>query len=198
MTFIAKLKWVLGILLVFIIILATNLIDRHNFNRIHNSVVTIYEDRLIASDLILEVSRLLQEKELAMYGADSGFYAEESKNIDIKIEALLDRYDQTRLTLKEKKVYDALKQDLVELRTAEDAFVQSGFKNTGSLRPTFTSLKFNLKELSKIQLSEGSRQMGISQKAIDSLELFTHLEIYVLLLLAVLIQIIVMYKPKQS
>jgi hypothetical protein len=37
-----KMKWALGILLVFIIVLITNLIDRDNFNRIRYSIVTIY------------------------------------------------------------------------------------------------------------------------------------------------------------
>jgi len=55
MRFYNKVKWVLGILIVFILILATNLIDRNNFIRVKDSVVTIYEDRLIASDLVFEM-----------------------------------------------------------------------------------------------------------------------------------------------
>ncbi len=60
------------------------------------------------------------------------------------------------------------------------------------------SLKSNLNDLSKIQLSEGSRQMSISKKAIDTVELFTQIEIYVLVFLAIVIQIIVMYNPKNK
>ena len=59
-------------------------------------------------------------------------------------------------------------------------------------------IKKNLEDLSKIQLLEGSKQMSISKKAIDSVELFTQIEIYLLIFLAIVIQIIVMYNPKKE
>ena len=65
MTFFTKIKWVLSVLLVFFLILATNLIDKDNFRRVKNSIVTIYEDRLVANDLIFELSQLVHQKELA-------------------------------------------------------------------------------------------------------------------------------------
>jgi hypothetical protein len=73
MTFYNKIKWVLGILMVFVLIVATNLIDRSNFIQVRDSVVTIYEDRLIANDLIFEISKLVQEKEIAVALSDSIF-----------------------------------------------------------------------------------------------------------------------------
>jgi hypothetical protein len=47
MTVFNRLKWILGILMVFVVILATNLLDRNNFLRVRDSVVAIYEDRLV-------------------------------------------------------------------------------------------------------------------------------------------------------
>lgn len=38
--------------------------------------------------------------------------------------------------------------------------------------------------------------MSISKQALDTVELFTQIEIYILVLLAIIIQIIVMYNPK--
>ena len=63
MGFYNKLKWILGILMVFVLIIATNLIDKNNFVRVRDSVVTIYEDRLVANDLIFEMLKSVQEKE---------------------------------------------------------------------------------------------------------------------------------------
>jgi len=57
-------------------------------------------------------------------------------------------------------------------------------------------VKENLYDLAKIQLSEGRRQMHISQKSVDTIELFTHIEIYMLIILAIIVQVIVIYKPK--
>ena len=74
MTLFEKVKWVLGILLIFVVVLTTNLVDRGNFNRIKNSVVTIYEDRIVANDLIFEISTLVHEKELAFRTSDSDFF----------------------------------------------------------------------------------------------------------------------------
>jgi len=47
-------------------------------------------------------------------------------------------------------------------------------------------------------MNEGKRQMSISKRAIDSIELFTQLEIYVLIFLGVVVQVIVIYKPKEK
>ena len=60
MAFYNKLKWILGIFVVFLLIVATNLIDRNNFVRIRESIETIYEDRLIADDLIFELSKKIK------------------------------------------------------------------------------------------------------------------------------------------
>ncbi|MGB5942285.1 MAG: hypothetical protein WBG71_05340 [Leeuwenhoekiella sp.] len=59
-------------------------------------------------------------------------------------------------------------------------------------------MKTNLDDLAKIQLDEGSRQMSISKRAVDTVELFTQIEIYLLVFLAIVVQIIVMYNPKKK
>lgn len=69
-----KIKWVLGIFMVFILILATNLIDRNNFIRVKDSVVTIYEDRLIASDLVFDMFKLVKKMEVALKLSDTLFF----------------------------------------------------------------------------------------------------------------------------
>jgi hypothetical protein len=58
-------------------------------------------------------------------------------------------------------------------------------------------VKRNLSSLSEIQLNEGKRQLMLSKRAMDSIELFTDIEIYILIALAILIQIIVVYQPKK-
>jgi hypothetical protein len=74
MTLYHKVKWVLGIFMIFILIIATNLIDKSNFTRVKDSVVAIYEDRLIANDLIFEISNSIGQKEVMppVYYTDIG------------------------------------------------------------------------------------------------------------------------------
>lgn len=198
MTFYGKIKWVLGILMVFVLIVTTNLIDRNNFVRVKDSVVTIYEDRLIANDLIFEMSQSVQEKEVALASSDSTFFAQKNAKVNDGIQGFIARFEETKLTDEESKVFADLKQNLETLRASESVYVASGFATKDGLEQEISKVKANLYELSKIQLHEGSRQMNISKRAIDTVELFTQIEIYLLVFMAIVIQIIVMYKPKNK
>lgn len=198
MTILGKIKWVLGILMIFVLIIATNLIDRNNFLRVRDSVTTIYEDRLVVKDIIFEIARYIQEKELAMVRKDSTYYTGRAIEIDDKIQNLILRYQETKLTKEEVKVFDELKENLVELEAQEAKFVESDKTQKELLQSSIDDVNENLYDLSQIQLREGSRQMNISKKAVDTVELFTQLEIYVLIFLAVLIQVIILYNPKQE
>ena len=198
MVFYNKLKWVLGILMVFVIIVSTNLIDRNNFIRVKDSVVTIYEDRLIATDLIFEMSEAIHTKELAIALEDSIYYTKQNKEANQEVGELISRYELTRLTGNETKIFKELKNNFETLKTLELTYVESSFKQKDLLNQHISELKQNLSELSKIQINEGRNQMSISKKAIDTVELFTQIEIYLLVFLAIIIQIIVMYKPKKK
>ncbi|SFD42371.1 MCP four helix bundle domain-containing protein [Algibacter pectinivorans] len=198
MAFYNKIKWILGILMIFVLIIATNLIDKNNFVRVRDAVVTIYEDRLIANDLIFEMAKSVHQKELAVLVLDSTFFKSKNAKVNINLKALVSRFEDTKLTLKEANVFKDLKSNIEALVAAENQFLNSNFTNKAPVIGYIENLKANLEDLSKIQLSEGSRQMSISKRALDTVELFTQIEIYILVFLAVLIQIIVMYKPKEK
>lgn len=198
MAFYNKIKWVLGILVVFMLIITTNLIDRNNFLRVRDSAVAIYEDRLVAKDLIFDLSKSIQEKEIAVALADSAFFIERNDQINIDIQQLIASFEKTGLTREEGNLFKEFKENLQTLRKSEAEYILRGFSEKGDLINQFTVLRENLDDLSDIQMSEGKRQMTISIKAMDTVELFTQLEIYMLIFLAVIIQIIILYKPKES
>jgi hypothetical protein len=198
MTFYNKLKWILGILMVFVLIIATNLIDKNNFVRVRDSVVTIYEDRLIANDLIFEMLKSVQEKELAVVTLDSSFFKSENIEVNKKLASLISNFEETKLTLEEDDVFNDLKANFEQLLIIENQFLKTNFSNSRLVNNRLDNLKINLNNLSKIQLNEGNKQMSISKRAIDTVELFTQIEIYILVFLAIIIQIIVMYQPKEK
>lgn len=198
MAFYNKVKWVLGILVVFLLIVATNLIDRNNFVRVRESVETIYEDRLIANDLLFELAKTVQEKEIAVLLTDTSFFRKQKEKANTDIQRFISRYEQTKLTKEESLLFDYLKTNIQTILKLEPEFINSRFKNKNEILHQISLVKENLYDLTKIQLNEGSRQMSISKQAIDTVELFTQIEIYFLAFLAILIQIIVMYKPKES
>lgn len=191
-----KIKWIVGILLVFALVLATNLLDRDNFRQITNSVITIYEDRLVAKDLVFEFSLLVQEKEIAWLSADSSFFAKRNQEVNQKINDLSAQYLETVLTDKEARVLDELQVNLQTLIAFENARLAGVRSTPNQLEEKISKVKENLYDLSKIQLEEGRRQVSLSERAMATVELFTRLEIYFLIILAVLVQIIVIYKPK--
>lgn len=196
MTFYNKIKWGLGILLVFFLIVATNLIDRNNFTRVKRSVMTIYEDRLIAKDIVFELSLLIQEKEIANAVADTAFYTRRNKAVDTNIDELVLRFQGTKLTREEDRVFNNLQDGLEVLREDESKLPRKSLGNRSAVRDRLEDVREDLYKLSKIQVDEGRRQLLISKEAINSVEVFTQIEIYVLIVLALLIQVIVIYKPK--
>lgn len=198
MSILNKIKWILGILLIFALIIATNLIDKENFKQIKKSVVSIYEDRLLAKEIIFEISTLVNEKEMAIVASDSSFYLHENAVVNEKINQAIDRFEQTELTRQEKLEFDALKRNLMLLQELEAKLMSNGFQLQESAREEIKEIKSNLVDLSGIQIEEGKKHLLLSERAVDSIELYTQLEIYFLILLAIILQVIILYNPKKA
>lgn len=196
MSFYNKLKWILAIVLVFVLLVTTKLIDSRHFKKVKDSVVTIYEDRLIADDLIFEIARSLHEKEIAAMVMDTAFFNSTNKNVNQDIEYHVSRFEQTKLTAKEKTVFDNFKANFLRLRKTENTFINNGFPSNEVILEDITNIRENLYELTKIQLVEGNRQMAISKEAIEAIDFYGKIEIYFLAFIAFLILILVLFKPK--
>jgi hypothetical protein len=193
-----KVKWALGLFLVFFLIIATNLIDKNNFKRIRDSVVTIYEDRLIAQDLILKLKVLVQEKEMAFMLSDTSFFKGRNTAVNREIEEIIGRYLTTRLTDDEERIFSRFQTRMGTLLKLESSGDNSQPGDPGQYKKQIGLIKENLQELSEVQLEEGRRQSSLSKEVLETVELFTQIEIYVLVFLAILIQILVIYTPKKS
>lgn len=198
MKFYNKIKWILGITMIFVLVITTNLIDRNNFIRVKESVVNIYEDRLVANHLIYNISESIYDKKVSLLDNDTVFYLKNLKANNEKIQKDIESFEQTKLTIKEAEIFDELKNNLKKLKILEEKYVLQNFTEDQKLLKLLNEINDNLDDLSKIQLDEGSRQMDISKQAIQTVELFTQLEIYFLIGLAILIQIIILYKPKNQ
>jgi len=190
MKFLEKIKWILGILLVFFLVLMTNLIDRNNFVQVRSSITTIYEDRLIASDLILKMMQEVHQKELQVLREDTA----QSPLVDDSFEQLIAVYDNTRLTKDEARTFGKLQNNLKRFTDQESREVS----NSEQLLQGLEKIRGNLKDLSAIQLHEGKNQMLISRRAVETIELFTNIAIYILIVLAVFIQVIILYEPRRK
>lgn len=191
-----KIKWILGITLIFGLVLTTNLIDRNNFVQVKDAVSNIYEDRLVAKYHIYEISKLIHDKELAILKNDTLLFEKNLKSINQKINTSISSFGKTKLTIEEAEVFQDLKENLKTLEAIEADFLQNPSKNKLKIINLLDGTTDMLDALSQIQLTEGNRQMNITKRAVEDVELFTQLEIYFLIFLAILIQIIIIYNPK--
>lgn len=198
MTLFNKIKWIVGILMVFVIILTTNLIDKDNFNRLRNSVTTIYEDRIVASDLIFEMTILIQEKEIALALSDSLFFSTQNYKIDQKIKDLVSKYEQTKLTSEEQEIFNDLKSGLENLNKAENEYITRGLQDSDHVFKSIDVIVHKLYDLSKVQLKEGRREMLLSNKTVKNINIFTQIEVILLIIMAILVQVIILYEPKKD
>lgn len=195
--FFNKLKWILGILMVFGLIATTNLIDRSNFKQLNDSVVNIYEDRLIAKDIILDIYKRVQEIEIALITSDADFFANRNDQVNEELQELFKRFERTKLSEAEQRAFERLGEHYKEVLKVEESLEAAEFAQSERLLDKVREMEADLYTLSDIQVSEGRRQLMISQRANDSVDFFTKLEIGMLILLAILIQVIILYKPKQ-
>ncbi|MEP0733845.1 MAG: MCP four helix bundle domain-containing protein, partial [Nonlabens ulvanivorans] len=114
-----KIKWSVGLFLVIALILATNFIDRNNFKRVQDSVSTIYEDRLVAKDLIYDIQLEIHEKELLIALNNTTAYLSQKNKAQDELNDSMTQFSTTKLTLEEEKVFNNLQTELAALFTLE-------------------------------------------------------------------------------
>ncbi len=190
-----KLKWAGALLFMMLVIIATNFVDRHNFEKVQDSINSIYQDRLVVNDIIFEINLLLQEKELAILEQDEAFYGNRNPQINTEINQLLEDFKATKLVPVEATTLNDLEQNLDQLYRLENKLGQAP-QSYKELQIKINTLETNLHSLAKIQLEEGRRQLFIGKKAIASVDLYTKMEVYILVSLVILLLVVLIYKPK--
>lgn len=186
-----KIKLILGVLFVFFLILGTNLIDRNNFKKIQSSIETIYEDRLVAQGIIYKMASYVQQKDMALAISDSSFYLQKNQVINSALNQLIIDYQLTKLTEEEEEVFVDLQRDIKALFTDEQESAQNLQGNSSKVEKDLNGIKNELQILAEIQLKEGRLVLDDSKKAMRTIELFTQIEIYGLVALAVIFQLLI-------
>lgn len=198
-----KIKWILGISLVFLLILATNLIDRKSYHQMKDTVENIYEDRLVAKNILFEISLLTQEKVLAIAQSDTAFFQTRNGKVNDRISELSDKYEECDLTPKEAEAFEVLQTNLEDLKGLESGYLQIEdpelkAEREAAMLKDLKKIEENFVTITEIQLEEGKRQMFVGKQAVESIELLNKMEFYLLVVLAVIVQIIVLYKRRTT
>lgn len=185
-----KVKWIASILLVFLIVLSTNLIDRANFKKVNEAVTTIYQDRMVATNILMDMLIHLKDKELAVQSTSNAIYSKKNEAIHKALLDNIEAFKQTKLTNSEAIVFASLSQEiktLVELEQGSIASKDQVLQHTANIID-------KLHELQAIQIKEGKQQMVISNQAMETIDLFTKVEIIFLIIIAILLQLIIFSK----
>ncbi len=190
-----KIKWIAALGLVFIIVFMTNQVDKKSFDSIKNSIENIYQDRLLVKGYIYDISSLLEQKKIAVYTNDTIFFEAENEHINEAIEAHLGKFYKTKLVNDENRLLNNFDEDFQKLKTQEMDFDFSESQSAEMLAQ-LQLLSDDLYDLSRIQLEEGKKQLQIAQKSVNVADLFSQIEIIILVLIAVIVQFIILYNPK--
>ncbi len=200
LTFAQKIRAAASLGVVFLLVLATNLMDKHHFSLVQKSLTTVYEDRLVAKDYIYKMAKQLQVKRSAALLDDKGEMIRLNLAANDSINVLMDKFATTKLTAEESRRFKLLKTNLNQLFAYEQKLFKGqpldselhGVKNTESYILTITE---DLDALSEIQLKEGKKEITTSIRAIDTSNLIARLEIGALIIIGVIIQLLIFLKP---
>lgn len=196
MQLLTKFKWLLIVAIVFALVLATNLIDKRIFRNINESSISIYEDRLVVKNVILDMVTAINQKEVAFLTRDTAFIATNNEALTNALKNDLQLLENRVLLDKEEELLSRLSEHLEVMLNSEETLMKNTFTDLGDYKQVIIQVNENLDKLAHIQMEEGRQGVLKSKRDMDTIELFTRIEIYFLIGLAVIALLIILYKPK--
>lgn len=193
-----RIKQFMAVLGVFLVVLATNLIDKNNFLRVEESVDKIYNERLLAKELLLDVSIKFHEKELAYALNDSIYLKAQNDKVNKEIKELLTLFNRTEATKDEKYILAELNKNHSDLIALESKSILKDTLYSSNCALIFKDINANISALSSEQIKEGKQQKNHAAEAVKTVKLFSKGEIYLLIFLGIVLQFIILYNPKKG
>lgn len=179
---------------VLVLVLLTNFGERNNAVKINKAVASLYEDRLVVGSYIFDYAQHLQSiGETA--GNPETASLQKTKAIKVeseKIKQLHHLYLKTVLTPQEKKEFDVF---FNLCKNIEKQTLASEFELVKSTTTKGIEL---LKSLSKLQVAEGKMQMANVTSLYTFSNFYSHFELAVLIVIALIIQALVLSARKQN
>ena len=202
LSFIQKAKALGALVMIFLLVLATNLMDNNHFAVVKKSLTTVYEDRLVAKDYIYKIARQLEIKEREIYTDLSQQSNSKNHITNDSISAILSKFKATRLTSAEETHFRLLNRYITKLLDAEKQLAaKSDIEPSDEIIVRIISLHASIANeldvLSEIQMTEGRRQINYSNEAIAKSKFISQLEIGALIVIGVIIQLLIFIKPSR-
>ncbi|TXD53897.1 MULTISPECIES: hypothetical protein [unclassified Polaribacter] len=184
----------LALTIVLLLVFATNRIDKRHFDTVQNAVTTLHTDRVVAQDFIYKMNTIIYKKQLHIMSAGPKTIKEK---LNENFFTLIEEFSETKLTTKESKLFNRLKDDFEQLIETEKKVSKDNLNEKGLIK-NLNIIKKDLISLSEIQISESRRLTSIAQKSLDTNTLMSNLEIGFLLLIGLILQYIIFYRVKKT
>ena len=188
-----KFRAALALGIVFVLVLATHLMDKSYFTKLQNSFSSVYEDRLLAEIYIYEISAQLLKKKGLIENHNQTTATDirgTHQTYNDSINSLLAKYEGTKLTVNESVLFDELKKNFNELFLLE-ANYKNSLMLSGAIEEQHKKLADNLDGLSEIQFLEGKSLISDSRQIIAASNLTFQLELCVLIVIGLLVQALI-------
>ncbi len=194
-----KIKAALALIIVFVLVLLTNLLDKRYFSKLQDSFTSVYEDRLVAENYIFRLSSYLNEKN-QLYDQPTQNFLSRNQIINDSIQLIVEKYEDTKLTQDESLYFFSLKKQLEKLMLFDSKLSENDLEENREWNSKFNPIWSNLEALAKIQLTEGKRLITESEKVIHQSNTTFRLELAVLIIIGLIIQALIFtsksLKPK--
>ncbi|MGX5818920.1 MCP four helix bundle domain-containing protein [Chitinophaga lutea] len=164
-----KFKVVCIFIVIIVLVLLNNVMERRSINKMDDSIAAIYKDRLLPATYLYGLSNHLYEERLT-----------DPTGHDAAIDSLVSNYEKTYLTAEEERQWLLFKQYLGAYREA---------KATGDTLGTqhhFQLAMATLNTLTSIQIGEGASLQRASASLAQDSSLSAQLEMTLLIVLGVL------------
>ncbi|MBR9855790.1 MAG: hypothetical protein GYB37_14630 [Algicola sp.] len=173
----------------FLLVLASNRLNKRNFSTVEQGVDSVFEDRLVVQEYIYTLNNFFHEKELFLANNDT-YINKMPQHPDIK--NILVDFANTELTIDESKHLTQLRENYAALKSLE-----KNQDNKGEILSVLNSISDNLDELSAVQLSEGKQLTQRSKRSLGMNQLLSTLEIVFLIIIGILFLVIVFKREEK-
>jgi hypothetical protein len=169
--------------IVLLVVLLNNLQERNNSRKLQDDFVSLFEDRLLVEQYILQLSAYMHQiiQTTAYEHSDSTFRAQHINELVTKMDTLTILYKATKLTTQEEIEFNQLKKTIAEIKHQSIAFNEQECKLLA--QDALTSLT----ALSDIQISEGKNLKNHSERIFNAGFFTSKFEMAMLIIVAVLI-----------
>lgn len=169
------------------LVMLTNLQEQRMVSQINTAVTSIYEDRVVVGNYILNISNHIEDILILLHEQNNFSFPNKAIDLELnKIEQINSLYDKTVLTDLEQKNFEEFKILCSQIKTFYNQ------QNIEKALEATTKADQLLETLSSIQVEEGKSKLDEVLSMTNTSSILSYIEIVVLIIIAVLIQILVL------